>query len=163
MSKRVQHDLTYDAPAGEVLAMLQDAAFRERVCDATGVLRHTVTVTPKGNATEVLIDQVQAAAGLPGFAKKLVGDEINIVQKETWTDDTHADVEVTIPGKPGHMTGTIDLTESGGRTTERVDLEIKVNIPLVGGKIEGLIADMLLKALKTENTVGRDYLSGQSG
>jgi hypothetical protein len=162
MSKRVQHDLTYDAPAGEVLAMLQDAAFRERVCDATGVLRHTVTVTPAGNATEVLIDQVQAAEGLPGFAKKLVGDEINIVQKETW-DGQAADVEVTIPGKPGHMTGTATLTESGGTTTERVDLEIKVNIPLVGGKIEGLIADMLLKSLKTENTVGRDYLSGQSG
>ena len=159
MSKRVQHDLTYDAPASEVLAMLHDQAFREQGCDATGVLRHTVTVTPKGNATEVLIDQVQTAEGLPGFARKFVGDEINIVQKETWTDDRHADVEVTIPGKPGHMTGTIDLTESGGGTTERVDLEIKVNIPLVGGKIESLIGDMLLRALRAENEAGRAYLS----
>lgn len=160
MSKRVQHDLTYDATANEVLAMLHDQAFRERVCDATGVLRHTVTVTPRGGATEVLIDQVQTAQGLPGFAKKLVGDEIHIVQKESWTSDTHADVEVTIPGKPGQMTGTATLTESGATATEHVDLEIKVNIPLVGGKIEGLIADMLLKALKTENAVGREYLAG---
>ena len=158
MSTRVTHDLTYDAPAGEVLAMLQDAAFREQVCDATGVLRHTVTVTPQGSTTEVLIDQVQTAHGLPGFAKKLVGDEINIVQKEGWNGEA-ADVEVTIPGKPGQMTGTVTLTESGGTTTEHVDLEIKVNIPLVGGKIEGLIADMLLSALKVENTTGRSYLS----
>ena len=38
-------------------------------------------------------------------------------------------------------------------------LTVKVNIPLVGGKLEGLIADLLLKALKAENKVGRDYLS----
>ncbi len=160
MSKRVQHDLTYDAPASDVLAMLHDPAFREQVCDATGVLRHEVSVTEKGAATEVLIDQVQTAQGLPGFARKFVGDEIHIIQRETWTDASHADVEVVIPGKPGQMAGTATLTESGGTSTERVDLEIKVNIPLVGGKIEGLIADMLLKALKTENAVGRDYLSG---
>ena len=33
---------------------------------------------------EVTIDQVQAADGIPSFAKKFVGDEINIVQAETW-------------------------------------------------------------------------------
>ena len=53
----------------------------------------------------------------------------------------------------------IRLGESGGTTTETVDLDIKVGIPLVGGKIEGLIADMLLKALRAEKKVGRDYLS----
>ncbi len=66
---------------------------------------------------------------------------------------------VSIPGKPGQMAGTIRLAESGGTTTETVDLDIKVAIPLVGGKIEGLVADMLLKALRTEQKVGRDYLS----
>ena len=159
MSKRVRHDLVYDAPASDVLAMLHDPAFREEVCDATGVLRHQVSVTENGDATEVVIEQVQTAQGIPSFAKKFVGDEIEIVQKESWTDSSHADVEVTIPGKPGHMRGTATLVESGGTTTEQVDLEIKVNIPLVGGKIEGLIADMLLSALKVENTTGRDYLS----
>ena len=33
---------------------------------------------------EVVIDQVQAARGIPSFAQKFVGDEINIVQRETW-------------------------------------------------------------------------------
>ena len=39
-------------------------------------------------------------------------------------------------------------------------MTIKVNIPLVGGKIESLIADLLRKALTSENAVGRDYLAG---
>ena len=34
-----------------------------------------------------------------------------------------------------------------------------MGIPLVGGKIEGLVADMLHKALEAEHEVGRDYLS----
>ena len=108
----------------------------------------------------VLIDQVQTADGIPGFAKKFVGDEINLVQTETWYDAENARVEVVIPGKPGEMTGTVNLSESGGVTTEHVEMTIKVNIPLVGGKIEGLIADLLRKALKAENAVGREYLAG---
>jgi hypothetical protein len=57
------------------------------------------------------------------------------------------------------MVGTALLTEDPDGTTETVNLTVKVNIPLVSGKIEGLIADLLLKALKAENKVGRDYLS----
>ena len=35
-----------------------------------------------------------------------------------------------------------------------------MNIPLVGGKIEGLIADLLSKALRAEHQVGVDWLAG---
>ena len=79
--------------------------------------------------------------------------EINTIASKS------ADIEVTIPGKPGEMKGTAVVVESGGTTTETVDMTVKVGIPLVGGKIEGLISDLLLKALKAENKVGRDYLS----
>jgi hypothetical protein len=159
MSTKVRQELTYDAPAQDVAEMLWDASFRERVCDAMATTRKEVTVGQDGGSAEVVIDMDQPAAGIPGFAKKFVGDQINIVQTEQWSDARNARVDVVIPGKPGHMSGSVVLTESGGTTTELVELEIKVNIPLVGGKIEGLIADMLRKALKTENAEGRKYLA----
>ena len=160
MATKLSHELTYEAPMADVGAMVMDPGFREEVCDYQGVLRHTVSVTSAAaGSNEVVVDQVQSADGIPSFAKKFVGDEINIVQKEHWPDLTGGTVEVTIPGKPGHMVGTIRLSEAGGVTTEAVEMEIKVNIPLVGGKIEGLIADLLRKALKAENAVGCDYLS----
>ncbi len=155
MGKRVVKDLTYDAPLEEVAAMLTDPAFREQVLDRMKVVRGEVTV----EAGVVTIDQVQSAAGLPSFATKLVGDEIRIVQVEAWRTPGHADVEVTIPGKPGEMAGSVRLVEEAGRTTEHVELTITVRIPLVAGKIESLVADMLLKSLKVENTVGREYLA----
>lgn len=160
MTKRITHELTYDAPLEAVAAMLGDAAFREEVCEAQHVLSHDVTVSaPGGGAKHVRIDQEQSASGLPSFATRIVGDSIRIVQEEDWTSSAEADITVSIPGKPGDMTGTARLAESGGVTTETVVLDVKVSIPLVGGKVEGLVADMLLKALKTENRVGRDYLS----
>jgi hypothetical protein len=159
MAKRLEHQLTYDAPMADVAEMLADPSFREEVCDFQGVKRAMVTIDSDDNGMEVTIDQVQAAQGIPSFAKKFVGDEINIVQQESWASPTEGDIKVTIPGKPGEMTGTARLAESGGVTTESVEMTVKVNIPLVGGRIEGLIADMLLKALKAENKVGRDYLS----
>jgi hypothetical protein len=161
MTRRLEHDLTYDAPLAEVAAMLADPDFRAEVCDQLGMLRKTVTIT--GDAAdgtlEVVLDQVQAADGVPSFARKFVGDEINIIQRERWSSPAEGHIEVTIPGKPGEMSGTARLHESGGTTTESVAMDIKVGIPLVGGKIEGLISELLLKALRAENKVGRDYLS----
>ncbi|WP_309647005.1 DUF2505 domain-containing protein [Nocardioides sp.] len=160
MSRRLVHELTYDAPAADVAAMLADPAFRQAVCDFQGVLRADISITtPTDGHTEVVIDQWQSTTGFPSFAKKIVGEETNIVQAESWSTPLLGDIVVTIPGKPGDMRGTATLSESGGTTTETVDLTVKVGIPLVGGKIEALIADMLLKALRAENKVGRDYLS----
>jgi hypothetical protein len=159
MAKRLTHTLTYDAPLAQVSAMLDDTRFREEVCACQRVLRATVEVDDYPEGMRVVVDQVQPAKGIPSFAKKFVGDEIRVVQTEIWTSETFAELHVTIPGKPGEMTGTIVLSASGETTTETVDVQIKVNIPLVGGKIEGLIADLLKKALVVEEGVGRDYLS----
>ena len=130
------------------------------MCDTQGVLRHTVEIERDGQGMTVTIDQIQEAQGIPGFAKKFVGDEINIVQSEDWTSPEKGNIHVAIPGKPGEMTGTALLTEDPDGTTETVNLTVKVNIPLVGGKIEGLIADLLSKALRAEHRVGVKWLAG---
>ena len=159
MTTRLDHVLTYDAPVADVAAMLADPAFRKEVCTRTYTTRHDVTIEGSGAGMRVTIDQAQSASGIPSFAKKLVGDEINYVQVEEWSSIDHARVTVSIPGKPGDMDGTIDLAESGGTTAETVVMDIRVGIPFVGGKIEALVADMLRAAFKIENQVGRDYLS----
>lgn len=159
MSKTIRHDLTYDAPVADVAAMLADPTFREEVCDYQRVISKKVTIEQSGEGMDVVIDMVQPARGIPSFAQKFVGDTINIVQKESWSSPTQGDITVTIPGKPGDMSGTAVLKESGSGTVETVALTVKVNIPLVGGKLEGLIAGLLEKALVAENTVGREWLS----
>jgi len=155
-----RHEMTYDAALADVSAMLDDPAYRDRVMHAQGGVSGTFEMTTDGDVTTAVVDQVQPATGLPSYATKLVGSEINIVQREEWTSAEYADLHVTIPGKPGKMVGSISLVEDGGTTTETVAGEISVNLPLVGGKLEKLIADMLRKALRAEEQVARDYLAG---
>ena len=156
---RFTHTMTYDAPVAEVGAMLDDPAYRDEVIAAQGSTSGTATFEQDGDTVVVVVDVVQPADGIPGYARKFVGDEINVVQREEWTSAEHADLHVTIPGKPGQLVGSIELTEDGGTTTETVDAEITVSIPLVGGKIEKLIGSLLVKALRAEEKVARDYLS----
>ena len=153
--KKLSKKLTYDASADAVAAMLDDPAFREAVLERQRVKRGSVAI----DGDVARIEQVRSADDIPSFAKKFVGDEIVIVQTETWTSAHGADVELAIPGKPGEAVGTLALVESGGTTTETVELDVSVKIPLVGGKIEAMIADMIGHALDVEHQVGVEWLS----
>lgn len=154
MSTRMIKELTYDAPLDEVRAMLLDVAFREQVMANQRVLSGEADI----NGTSVHIDMTIAAKGIPSYAAKFVGDTINIVQDEEWTDGV-ADVRLVIPGKPGQITGSDTLVERDGETVEVVELDIQVGIPLVGGKIEKLIAGILGEFLDTEHETGVAWLA----
>ena len=158
--KKLTQELRYDgATIDQVHEMLADPSFREQVCDFQRVIRHDLEIKADGDTMTVMIDQFQSADGVPSFARKFVGEEIHIRQEEDWTSREKGNLHITIPGKPGEMTGTALLTEDPDGTTETVNMTIKVNIPLVGGKIEGLIAELLTKALKAEQHVGRKWLA----
>lgn len=157
---RVAHDLVYEgATLDDVVRMLMTPAFREAVCDAQKhMIDHNVSI----DGSVVTIEQRQDAGNIPGFAKKFVGAELQIIQAEEWTSPTHGDVTVTIPGKPGTISGTADLRQDGGRVVESVVLDVEVNIPLVGGKIAKLIAEKLQKTLETEERTGRAWLAREA-
>ncbi|TQL69688.1 uncharacterized protein DUF2505 [Nocardioides albertanoniae] len=154
--KKLSIDLAYDAPIAAVSGMLADATFREQVCDAQHALSKSVAIT----GSTVSIRYEQEVSGVPGFAKKVVGDTIEVHQDEVWsTDFVSGDITVTLPGKPGSLSGTASLTESGGRTVETVSLEATVTMPLISGKLEDLILSIFKKALQKEHEVGVRWLA----
>ncbi len=160
--KSLRHEMRYDgATPGQVYAMLSNPEFRDRVCEYQRYPRRTVAITPSGAGMTVKIDQYRPATEVPSFARKLVGEELNIVQEESWSSPTNGDLHVTIPGKPGDMLGTITLVGDATGTTETVAVDVKASIPLIGGKIEGLISEMLVRALRAETKVGRIWLAEQ--
>ena len=160
--KRVSHSLTYPGTTVDaVYAMLADPAYRKAVGDYQHVVDFSCQITPTGSGMDVRLEQAHGTDRIPGFAQKLVGHEIRFVQQETWASPTGADIHVTIPGKPGDMTGTTTLTQSGDDVVQRIDLAVKVSIPLVGGKVEELIAGFVTKAFDAENKVGVKWLRGE--
>ena len=155
MAARVQREHSYAADVAEVSAMLQDPTFREEVLAAMHVTRGSV----RRDGDYLRIEQVQVARGIPSFARKFVGEHIVIVQEERWTVPSRRDVTGSIPGKPGAMSGTASLAGLGDVTVETVEMSVEVSLPLVGGKIEGVIADLLGKALDKEHEVGQAWLA----
>jgi Protein of unknown function (DUF2505) len=161
---RFAHELRYDAAPSDVHRMLADPAFRDQVCAAMQATRHEVSVDPAaGDPTGlvVVVDQTQPARGIPSFARRFVGEEIRIVQRETWTGTSGASLAIEIPGKPGRLDGTVSLAGDGAGTLESVTGDVRVKVPLIGGKLESLVADLLRAALQTEERVGRRWLTGQ--
>ncbi len=153
------HELVYGAEPAKVYAMLAERAFREQVCEAQGASHCWIGVEDNGSGLQVVVEQRRPTTGVPRFAAKLVGEEVRIVTTETWHTPTAARLEVSVPGRPGRMDGDIRLTTQGGRTVQQVTGEITVGIPVLGGRLEQLIAGVLGNALEVEQGVGRAWLA----
>jgi hypothetical protein len=160
--KRVNHTLTYpEATVDDVYAMLGDPAYRQAVADYQGVTDFACDITPSGAGRRARLQQAYGTERIPSFAQRVVGNEIRFVQEETWASSSGADILVTIPGKPGDISGRTTLDQSGDDVVQRLDLGVKVSIPLVGGKLEDLVAGFITKAFDAENRVGVKWLRGE--
>ncbi len=154
----IRHQLKYDASPEAVYEMLRDPAFRNQVCTAMHTVSHDVGIDRTERGMFVRIDMVQETQGVPGFAKRIVGDTTRVIQSEEWVAAQSADLEVEIPGKPGHIRGRITLTGDESGTVESFEGEARINVPLLGGKIEVLIEKLFILGMDTEQRVGAAWL-----
>lgn len=157
---RFEHVNSYPGDVAQVSAMLWSSDFRERVCSYIRAVEHSVEVTRTETTAEVRVDQTQVPRKIPSIAQKLVGDTVEIVQRESWSSPEAATFDMEIPGKPGHLRGTIALRPGPTGIDEVFTGEVKVHVPLVGGKLEKFVAELLGKALAAEGRVGVEWLSG---
>ncbi|MCW2808068.1 MAG: hypothetical protein JWQ93_2023 [Marmoricola sp.] len=156
---KLRHEISYDAPLAHVFAMLADPAFRQASADAMGVISVEVSITPKGEGMSVRIDQVQPTEGVPAFARTFAGETTRAVQSEEWSFPQGGTITIETPGKPSSTRGTLALTESGGRTTETLDVEVKVKVPLLAGKLESLMAELITRGMDKEQVTGAAWLA----
>jgi hypothetical protein len=155
---RFSHELSYDAPPDAVFEMLADAGFRKRSCAAMEVISADVQLEPEGDGFTLVIDQLQNTRDLPSFARAFAGDSTQAIQREVWRSRTEGTLSIESPGKPTSATGTIRLEPDGAGTREVVELEIKVKVPLIGGKLERLMAEKVTAGMDVERTVGATWL-----
>jgi hypothetical protein len=161
--KRVSVELRYPGrTVEEVRGMLADPAFREAVCAYQQVEGSAVSIEEYDDGSMTVdLDRTYGTALVPSFARKFVGATIDLVQREEWTSPTEASFDVSIPGKPGEMTGSAKLVQQGADAVETVTMDVRVAIPLIGGRLEDLVAGLLKDAFRAENKVGLKWLAGE--
>jgi hypothetical protein len=155
---KFRHELSYDAPPDQVFAMLADPEFRRRSCEAMEVISADVELERSAEGFTLVIDQLQNTKDLPSFARAFAGESTQAIQRETWSSSSAGDLVIESPGKPTSAKGTIRLEPDGAGTREVVELEIKVKVPLVGGKLEKLMAEKVAAGMDVEHGVGVAWL-----
>lgn len=108
--------------------------------------------TPEGGITMVVSRALPA--GAPGFLKKFLPPDPRVITTDVWGVAAggirRATWSAEIAGTPALLRGTmtIEPTATGNRYT--VEGEVKVSVPLVGGKAESYIAEQVARLVDTE-------------
>lgn len=146
-------------PAG-IMAMLQDPEYVKAKYEALADRKTSLLQLDKTADGHILKVEREVDANLPEIAKKVLGDTNHLIQTEVWHADGNggyqADVTIESPGKPVKMHGTMAITPDGdANATWKVDITIKASVPLVGGKIEQIVAR------ETQDNLAKEYTFNQ--
>lgn len=165
MSRSIEHSSEFDHPLDEVLpAFAEEDSLRRRLAEIGGhdakVLSHEKTAA----GYHYSLRQGIPADKLPGAIRSLHSGDLMVQREQTWqrVDDSTVDgtATATVSGVPGSIKASSKFTSTGARTVLRVHGEVKVNIPLLGGKIERSIAEQVLRLLEHEDAFIAKQLAG---
>lgn len=105
---------------------------------------------------EIRATQVLWSDRLPGFVGQLHRGDLAVQREEIWSPvrDGKATAAVTgaITGAPATLSGSGVLAPIDTKTASRLQFEatVEVRIPLLGGKLEGIVGKQLLELLIAE-------------
>lgn len=155
---RFDLDHHFDVPIEAVSGAMLDPAFQATVTDIGDLHDRSIieqTENPDGGVTRNI--RCVLALHISGMAKSMLGDaDPAWVQEERWdASGTHCDwvIHPEVAADLLSASGTIELATSGEGTTRSVAGEVKVRVPLYGGKVEGWIVDGVTRAYDEEATL----------
>jgi uncharacterized protein YndB with AHSA1/START domain len=131
----------YDADVETVYQLITDPEFMTRKYTELGGKDVAVDRTDTDDGGCELVTRRTVTVDLPGFAKKVMQPSNTAMQTETWAA-AEADgrrvctYHVEIQGMPSKVTGTVVLARDGDGTTQVIDADVKISIPLIGGRLE---------------------------
>ena len=148
MKMKVTHH--FDADVETVYALMSDPDFCMRKYADAGATDIQVDSDQRDDGPK-LVSRRKLTVDLPGFAKKVMQPTNTVVQTDEWSAATRScRYTVEVQGVPSRIDGTVTLIEEGGGTRQEVEADVKVSIPLLGGKLEKFAVDNGIKALDHE-------------
>lgn len=164
MARRIEVRTEYAHPVERVYAALTDeTCVRERLASIGGRNSQLVSFSTDGGTTTAVMRQGIDAEHLPGVVRRVASNGVTIERTETWRPDGRTGtVEAAVSGFTGSLQGTTALTETAGGSELVLDGEVKVGIPLIGGKIEDVIVEQLGKLLRAEAKFTNRWLESHS-
>ena len=130
---------TYDASTDAVVALMANPDFLSDVAEHSGATSHDVRVV--GATT-----QMEMALEAPADVARFVGKTIHVTQALAWGPPgadgvRHGTVDIAVAGMPIKISASAVLVPTGpDSSVGTYEGDLNVRIPLVGKKVESLVA-----------------------
>lgn len=166
MPRQIDHRSRSPYPADQVFAVMVDADYlRARLAKLGGpgaeLLEHSANATSGRYRLRHGVDKQD----LPPLVGGLVSGNLVIERTESLRREADGryggTVDVAIPGTPASAKGSIRITDTPGGSELVVQADVTVAIPLLGGRIEAVIADQVKGLLVAETAFTLDWLAAQ--
>ncbi len=164
MARSFDYRTTTTYPADAVYAaMIDPEHLRARLKELGGPGAELLEHEAGPDGARYRLRQGVAAEELPGIVTKIMPNGLVIERTETITKDGpgryRGDVEVDVPGAPVVAGGRMQLADAGGGSEFGVDADVDVKVPLIGGRIEGIVADQVRNLLSAEMEFTKRWLA----
>jgi hypothetical protein len=144
MAMKFTNTLKYPQPVDVVMKMFTDPAYFAAKYKALEVSDYAVTKHVAGDDFSFKYRfRASGETQVPEFAKKLVGDAIRVTQVDAWkVPQRVGTIDIEITGAPASVHADMKLEAAGAKACVlKLDWQVKCGIPLLGGKIEKIIAE----------------------
>lgn len=164
MSAALRRSFTLAGDVQTVFAVLSSERWAQRraevLRDGTRVVRREAR--PDGGV--LLVVSRELPEGVPGFLEKFLPRDGRACQTDEWGPAGADGVRqgtwrADIPGAPAKVGGTMRLEPAGSGCTYTVDGEVRVRVPIIGGRAESFLAGMLARLTEKEADVLQGMLA----
>jgi hypothetical protein len=135
----IEYEIECDA--GTVYQYLTDKNFLVERIEALGEDPPTVKIGKKGKGVEINLKRVRHLK-LPAVAARIIGDDQRFEMTERWRPDGDGwvgDYVLDVVGVPARIDAEFELRPSGAGCVYSITHTPKVNVPLVGKKLEAIL------------------------
>ncbi|MCW0213041.1 MAG: DUF2505 domain-containing protein [Pseudonocardia sp.] len=166
MSRSIDYRSTSTHPADAVYAAMVDRNYlTARLAKIGGPGAEILEYAADDSGVRYRLKHGLDEKDLPGAVRSFLKGDIVVEREETWTpaaDGSYAGtVGVRLPGLPAGAQGTMKLTPTAGGSAFDVHIDTKVNVPIIGGKIEATVGDQIKRLLAMEAEFTHTYLDSR--
>lgn len=164
MSRRIEHSASYSGtPVAVHGAFVDPDYWQARVSAVGGPGARLEGIDVANGGVEVRLMQAIAEEHLPSIVKRVKSGDLLVERTEIWgaldSDTAAGSFTAAVTGTPIRMRGTHTLSGDGTTCTVRTTGVAQVAVPLIGGKIEQIIADNLTALLGLEQHFTEQWLT----
>ena len=158
MSTALTRSFECPADVETVFAALSSEAWAHRKAEVLKDGSQVVRREDKPDGGVLLVVSRELPEGVPGFLEKFLPRDGRANQSDDWgpagaDGSRRGRWSAEIPGAPAQVNGTMRLEPSGAGCAYTIDGEVKVRIPLIGGKAEKFLAGMVGRLTEKEADV----------